>query len=437
MIKLFFKLKIDDMLDIRLLRENPQKIKDGLQRRGEDPDVVDKLIVLDIEIRKIKKELDELRKERNEISREIGRLKREGKNVEEVLKKVGNLGDKIKAKETQLQNFQREFDSIWYYLPNLPHDSVPVGQTPEDNVVIEEWHPVRKLDFEPLPHWDIGERLGILEFKKASEISGSRFAIYKGAGATLERALINFFLDYNREKGYVEIFPPYLVKEYAMISSGHLPKFKVEMYHTEDDDLYLIPTAETVLANLHRNEILEEKELPKYYMAYTACFRREAGSYGKDVRGIIRVHQFNKVELFKYTKPEDSYEELEKMLQDAVELVKLLELPYRVVLLCTGDMGFAASKTYDIEVWAPGVKRWLEVSSVSNTEDFQTRRAKTRMRRKDGKTEFPHTLNGSGLATPRVFVAILENYQNKDGSITIPEVLRKYMGGVDVILPGV
>jgi len=435
LIKLFIKVKINDMLDIRLLRENPQKIKEGLRKRGEDSAVVDKLISLDLEIRKIKKELDELRKERNEISREIGRLKREGKNVEEVLKKVGNLGDKIKEKETHLKDLQQEFDSIWFYLPNIPHDSVPVGQTPDDNKVIEQWHPDRKLDFEPLPHWDIGEKLGILEFKKASDISGSRFAIYKDAGARLERALINFFLDYNKERGYVEIFPPYLVKEQAMFSSGHLPKFKVEMYHTEDDDLYLIPTAETVLANLHSNEILSEKELPKYYMAYTACFRREAGSYGKDVRGIIRVHQFNKVELFKYTKPEDSYEELEKMLRDAVELVKLLELPYRVVLLCTGDMGFAASKTYDIEVWAPGIKRWLEVSSVSNTEDFQTRRAKTKMRRKDGRTEFPHTLNGSGLATPRIFIAILENYQNKDGSVTIPEVLRKYMGGADVILP--
>lgn len=423
------------MIDRKLLRENPNLLKEALSKRNYDVSILDELINLDEETRILKKEIDTLRAEKNRISKEVSKARRENSNPDSLLNEAKKIDKKLEELEKNLEEKEKILNEKLLYLPNLPHSSCPVGKSSEDNIVVREYGEIREFGFTPKPHWEIAENLKIIDFKKAGEISGSRFAIYKNEGAELERALINFFLDHNKKKGYEEILPPTLVKEESMYVSAHLPKFREEMYYVPEDELFLIPTAETVLANLHRNEILTEDELPKYYMAYTPCYRREAGSYGKDVRGIIRVHQFNKVELFKFTKPEDSYEELEKMVQDVEDLLKLLEIPYRVVLLCTGDMGFASSKTYDIEVWAPGVGRWLEASSCSNTEAFQTRRAKTRFRRKDGRIEYPHALNGSGLATPRVFIAILENFQNEDGSITIPEVLRPYMGGKDVILP--
>lgn len=423
------------MIDRKLLRENPNLLKEALSKRNYDVSILDELINLDEETRILKKEIDTLRSEKNRISKEVSRARRENSNPDSLLNEAKKIDKKLEELEKNLEEKEKILNEKLLYLPNIPHSSCPVGKSSEDNIVVREYGEIREFGFTPKPHWEIAENLKIIDFKKAGEISGSRFAIYKNEGAELERALINFFLDHNKKKGYEEILPPTLVKEESMYVSAHLPKFREEMYYVPEDELFLIPTAETVLANLHRNEILTEDELPKYYMAYTPCYRREAGSYGKDVRGIIRVHQFNKVELFKFTKPEDSYEELEKMVQDVEDLLKLLEIPYRVVLLCTGDMGFASSKTYDIEVWAPGVGRWLEASSCSNTEAFQTRRAKTRFRRKDGRIEYPHALNGSGLATPRVFIAILENFQNEDGSITIPEVLRPYMGGKDVILP--
>lgn len=423
------------MIDRKLLRENPEILREALEKRGQDAEIIEQLKKLDEEIRQLKKEIDNLRAEKNKISSEVAKLKRENKDASSLLEEGKLMDRRLKELEEQLNEKENELSEKILYLPNIPHSSCPIGKSSEDNVVVRTWGEIKEFKFEPKPHWEIAEKLDIIDFKRAGDISGSRFAIYKKEGAELERALINFFLDQNKKKGYEEILPPFLVKEESMYGSAHLPKFREEMYYIQEDDLYLIPTAETVLANLHRDEILDERELPKYYMAYTSCFRREAGSYGKDVRGIIRVHQFNKVELFKFTKPEDSYEELEKMVKDVEDLLKLLELPYRIVLLCTGDMGFASSKTYDVEVWAPGLGRWLEASSCSNTESFQTRRTRTRIRRKDGKTDYLHALNGSGLATPRVFISILENFQQEDGSIIIPEVLRPYMGGKDVILP--
>jgi seryl-tRNA synthetase len=317
----------------------------------------------------------------------------------------------------------------------MPHESVPVGKDESDNQIIREWGKIPKMSFEPLPHWEIGERLGILDFKRAAKLAGSRFALYKGAGARLERALINFMLDiHTKEHGYIEVLPPFMVNSLTMTGTGQLPKFKEDLFKLEDRDLYLIPTAEVPVTNIHREEILNEDELPKYYVSYTPCFRSEAGSYGKDVRGLIRQHQFNKVELVKVTKPEDSWEELERLTRDAEEILRRLGLPYRVVSLCTGDLGFSSAKTYDSEVWLPGQGVYREISSCSNCTDFQARRARIRFRRKGKKSaELVHTLNGSGLAVGRTLVAILENYQQNDGSVLIPEALRPYMDGMKYI----
>ncbi|MEO0258639.1 MAG: serine--tRNA ligase [candidate division WOR-3 bacterium] len=423
------------MLDRKLLRENPELLRSALIRRNQDPSIVDELVDFERRIRELKREIDDLRSKKNKVSREIADRKRVNDDITELMIMARDIDEALAEKEKILSDLENTLMEKWLYIPNIPHESCPFGKSSEDNVIVRNWGEVKRFSFNPKPHWDLAEDLGIIDFDRAGKISGSRFAIYKGEGAELERALINFFLDNNKKKGYEEILPPTLVKEESMYVSAHLPKFREEMYYVNEDELFLIPTAETVLANLFRDEVLDENDLPKYFMAYTPCYRREAGSYGKDVRGIIRVHQFNKVELFKFTKPEDSYEELEKMVKDVEELLQLLNIPYRVVLLCTGDMGFASTKTYDIEVWAPGLGRWLEASSCSNTEAFQTRRARTRLRRKDGKMDFPHALNGSGLATPRVFISILENNQLEDGSVVIPEVLRPYMGGRDVILP--
>ena len=418
------------MLGFEFLREKREVLIKALEKRGYDAAIVDELVKLDEERRRLIREGDELRRIRNQRNEDVARLKKQGADISELIAELRQVSRRIKEIEEKRAKVESKFKELWLQIPNIPHESVPVGKDETENKVIRQEGEPREFDFEPKPHWELGEKLGILDFKTAAKMSGSRFAVYKGLGAKLERALINFFLDvHTREHGYVEVMPPVLVKSESAYASGHLPKFREEMYFIEQDELFLIPTAETSLANLHRDKILDEDSLPLKYVSYTPCFRREAGSYGKDVRGIIRVHQFNKVELFQFTKPEDSYDVLEQMLAHAEKILKLLKLPYRIVQLCTGDLGFASAKTYDIEVWAPGVGRWLEVSSVSNTESFQARRSNTRFRRKStGKVEFVHTLNGSGLATPRTFIAILENYQRKDGTVEIPEVLRPYMG---------
>jgi seryl-tRNA synthetase len=344
-----------------------------------------------------------------------------------------STSDRIKELDDKLRDIDEKIREFTLNIPNMPHESVPVGKDETENVVVRTWGDPKQFDFPALNHWDIAEMLHIIDFDRASKIAGARFALMKGAGAKLERALMNFMLDLNTSKGYTEVFPPILVNRESMTGTGQLPKFELELFRVADPEFYLIPTAEVPVTNIHRDEILQEKELPLYYTAYTPCFRREAGSYGKDTRGLIRQHQFNKVELVKFAKPEDSYGELEKLTGDAEDILQKLGLPYRVVALCTGDLGFSSAKTYDLEVWLPGQERYREISSCSNFEDFQARRANIRFKR-EGKrgTEFVHTLNGSGLAIGRTVVAIIENFQEKDGSITVPEVLRPYMN-MDVI----
>jgi seryl-tRNA synthetase len=424
------------MLDIKIIREKPEWVKERLKTRGEDYPI-DEILELDKKRRELIQRVENLRHIRREESERIGKLKKEGKEEEAkaLSEKVKALGEELKGLEEELKKVEEELEFKMSLIPNIPHESVPFGVSAEDNVVVKRWGDIPKFDFEPKPHWEIGEALGILDFERAGKITGSRFVVYWNEGALLERALINFMLDLHLKKhGYKEVLPPFIVNERALFGTGQLPKFKVDLFKIEEWDYYLVPTAEVPVTNLHQNEILPEEILPLYYVAYTPCFRSEAGSYGKDVRGIIRQHQFNKVELVKFTTPETSYEELESLLLDAEEVLQLLELPYRVVVLCTGDLGFAAAKTYDIEVWAPGQNRFVEISSCSNFEDFQARRANIRYRPKGGgKPRFVHTLNGSGLAVGRTVMAILENYQQEDGSVVIPKVLRPYMGGLEVI----
>ncbi|HIP42861.1 MAG TPA: serine--tRNA ligase [Aquifex aeolicus] len=424
------------MIDIELIRKNPEFVKERLSTRDKElVKLVDKVLELDKKRREIIKELERLRNERNKLSKEIGILKREGKDTTEIQNKVKGLKGEIEKLEEELRKVEKKLESTILWIPNIPNESVPVGSDENDNVEIRRWGEPRKFDFEPKPHWEIGENLGILDFKKGAKLSGSRFTVIRGWGAKLERALINFMLDLHSKKGYKEVFPPHLVRPEILIGTGQLPKFEEDLYKCERDNLYLIPTAEVPLTNLFRDEILKEEELPIYLTAYTPCYRREAGAYGKDIRGIIRQHQFDKVELVKIVHPETSYEELEKLIRDAEEVLQLLGLPYRVVELCTGDLGFSASKTYDIEVWFPSQNKYREISSCSNCEDFQARRMNTRFKdSKTGKNRFVHTLNGSGLAVGRTFAAILENYQQEDGSVVIPEVLRDYVG-TDVIKP--
>jgi seryl-tRNA synthetase len=424
------------MLDIKIIREKPEWVKERLRTRGEDYPI-DEILELDKKRRELIQRVENLRHIRREESERIGKLKKEGKEEEAkaLSEKVKALSEELKGLEEELKKVEEELEFKMSLIPNIPHESVPFGVSAEDNVVVKRWGDIPKFDFEPKPHWEIGEALGILDFERAGKITGSRFVVYWNEGALLERALINFMLDLHLKKhGYKEVLPPFIVNERALFGTGQLPKFKVDLFKIEEWDYYLVPTAEVPVTNLHQNEILPEEILPLYYVAYTPCFRSEAGSYGKDVRGIIRQHQFNKVELVKFTTPETSYEELESLLLDAEEVLQLLELPYRVVVLCTGDLGFAAAKTYDIEVWAPGQNRFIEISSCSNFEDFQARRANIRYRPKGGgKPRFVHTLNGSGLAVGRTVMAILENYQQEDGSVVIPKVLRPYMGGLEVI----
>ena len=426
------------MLDLNLIRERPDFVKERLKLRGGDYPI-DKILSLDEERRRLITQVETLRHERKVKSEEIGRLKRAGDEASASLlaQEVKSLGERLKELEDELSRVEEELKELLITLPNLPHVSVPVGESDKDNVVVKRWGEPPKFDFEPKPHWDIGVNLGILDFERAAKIAGSRFAVYYGAGALLERALINFMLELHTKKhGYKEVLPPFLVNSASMFGTGQLPKFREELFKVEGWDFYLIPTAEVPVTNLHRDEILPEEALPLYYTAYTPCFRAEAGAHGRDTRGIIRQHQFNKVELVKFVVPETSYEELESLLLDAEEVLQLLGLHYRVVILCTGDLGFAAVKTYDIEVWAPGQGRYIEISSCSNFEDFQARRANIRYRPKGGgKPRFVHTLNGSGLAVGRTVMAILENFQQEDGSVIIPEVLRPYMGGLERLEP--
>ena len=419
------------MIDIKMLRKDPEAFKVALRNRGYDEKMIDEILKIDEEWRKLTSEINSLRAKRNEISKKVAAAKREKRDEEaskfiEEGKKIGDLIKKLEEDQRKLEEKQRE---ILLRIPNIPHESVPVGEDETYNVEVRRWGEPTKFDFEPKAHWDIGPDLNLLDIERAGKLSGSRFVLLYDKLAKLERALINFMLDlHTKEHGYKEVWVPHLVKRETMTWSGQLPKFEEEAYNTKKDDLFLIPTAEVPLVNLHAGEILSEDDLPLKYVAYSPCYRREAGSYGKDVRGMIRNHQFDKVELVWYTKPERSYEDLETLVSHAEEVLKRLKIPYRVVLLSTGDMGFTASKTYDIEVWLPSYNNYKEISSCSNTEAFQSRRSKTRFRRKDGKVENVHLLNGSGLAVGRTLVAILENYQQPDGSVKIPEALVPYTG---------
>ena len=418
------------MLDIKFIRKNPEIVRESLKNRGYSDEILDEFLRTDKERLSLLKEFEDLKHELNNKSKIIGEMRIKGEDIGDLLLESKNLSDNIENLKEKLKEIEDVLNDIVLRIPNIPHETVPIGLDEKSNLEIRKFGEIRKFDFDIKPHWEIGEDLGILDFERASKLSGSRFFLYKGVGASLERALINFMLDLHTKKhGYKEIFPPFLVRSDIMVGTGQLPKFGEDMYKIEEEDLWLIPTAEVPLTNLHKDEILNEDELPKYYVAYTACFRKEAGAAGRDTRGLIRVHQFNKVELVKIVKPEDSYNELEKLVSDAEDVLKELKLPYRVMLLSTGDMsGFSASKTYDIEVWMPSYNRYVEISSCSNCTDFQARRMNAKFRRRDGKVEFVHTLNGSGVAIGRCFAAVIENNQNKEGSITIPEVLIPYIG---------
>ena len=423
------------MLDLAYLRKNLEEVKERLATRGVEIDW-DQFLQLDAARRQAIKEVEELKHTRNTMSKELGRRKAAGEDISADTSRMRELSERIKELEKKAKELDEEIRDFLANLPNLPHPSVPVGEDEKDNVVVRTWGEPREFSFEPKPHDELGEALGIMDFKRAAKLSGSRFVVLKGWGARLEMALIQFMLDLHvKEHGYTSFMLPYLVTPETMYATGQLPKFEEELYKAERDNLYLIPTAEVPLVNLHRDETLAEKDLPLSYTAYTPCFRREAGSYGKDVKGIIRQHQFDKVELVKITTPETSYEELEKLTANAEEVLRRLELPYRVVELCTGDLGFAAAKTYDLEVWIPSQDRYREISSCSNCEDFQARRGSIRYRpAKGGKARLVHTLNGSGVAVGRTVVAILENFQEEDGSVRIPQALVHYFG-MDRITP--
>ena len=421
------------MLDPRLIKERPEELKKMLGPRAEHIDW-DSLLKLDKERRALLTKVEELRAQRRKVSDEIATLKRQKQPAEALMEDMKGAGDRIKVLVDNLRESEEQFSAIALGIPNLPHVSVPLGKDVSDNVEIRRWGDPPSMAFSLKPHWELGERLGILDFERAARMTGARFAVYSGAGAHLERALINFMLDiHTKEHGYREVLPPFLVNRASMTATGQLPKFEEDLFRLKDEDYFLIPTAEVPLTNLHREETLGQQSLPLRYTAYTPCFRREAGSYGKDTRGLIRQHQFNKVELVTFSTPEESYDELERLTSHAEEVLKRLRLHYRVVSLCTADLGFSAAKTYDIEVWLPSQGVFREISSCSNFEAFQARRAEIRYKRPDGKSEFVHTLNGSGLAAGRTFVAILENYQQADGSVVIPEALRPYMGGLEKI----
>ena len=422
------------MLEIKFIRENSELVAKALKARGNDLSL-DSLLEVDSQRRKLLQEVEDLRSLRNRVSEEIGRQKKAKKDAEALITQMKEVASRIKELDNLLGEKEASLNEYLFSMPNIPHPSVPVGKDETENPVIRTWGDILEFEFKPAPHWEVGEGLGILDFERAAKIAGARFAVYRGLGAKLERALINFMLDLHQDlHGYTEILPPFIVNEKSLLGTGQLPKFADDLFKLENRNYYLIPTAEVPITNLHRDEILDEEMLPIHYMAYTPCFRSEAGSYGKDTRGIVRQHQFNKVELVKFCQPENSYTELESLLLDAEEVLQKLNLPYRTIELCTGDLGFSASKTYDIEVWLPGQNRFCEISSCSNFEAFQARRANIRYRPKgQTKTRLLHTLNGSGLAVGRTFAAILENYQQKDGNVLVPEALIKYMQGVERI----
>ncbi|MBQ3497773.1 MAG: serine--tRNA ligase [Clostridia bacterium] len=422
------------MLDIRIIRENPQLVKDAMKKRNKDMDaLVDEVLAIDVQRRELTVKLDQLKQEQNAASREIPKIKKEGGDISAIMARMNEIKETVKSGDVQLSELEAKQQKIMYEFPNIPNPTIPVGKDDSDNVEIRRWGEPTAFDFEPKAHWDIGADLGILDPETAAKVTGARFHFYKAAGARLERAIINFFLNTHTEHGYTEVFPPFMVNRASMTGTGQLPKFEEDAFRLEREDYFLIPTAEVPVTNMHRSDILEGAQLPISYCAYSACFRAEAGSAGRDTRGLIRQHQFNKVELVKFADPETSYDELEKLTNDAERVLQLLGLPHRVVCLCSGDIGFSSAKTYDIEVWMPSYGRYVEISSCSNFEDFQARRAAIRFKRTPAdKAQLVHTLNGSGVAVGRTVAAILENYQNADGSVTVPEVLRPYMG-TDII----
>ena len=422
------------MLDLQKIRTNREEVAAGLVKKGVACEKIDEIFETDVEWRKALTEVETLKARKNAVSKDIGKLKREGKDTSGVETEMRSLGDEIARLENDARAFDEKLKDLLSWLPNCPHESVPVGKDESANREEKKWGIPREFDFEPKAHDEIGEKLGVLDFERASKVSGARFVVLRGAGASLERALINFMIDvHSKQNGYTELLPPYLVKGEALFGTGNLPKFEADLFKVSGE-FYLIPTAEVPVTNYHRDEILEEESLPVSYCAFTPCFRSEAGSYGKDTKGMIRQHQFHKVELVKFSHPDNSYESLEKLTSDAEKILELLELPYRRMILSTGDMSFSSAKTYDIEVWLPSQKTYREISSCSNFEDFQARRANIRFKPKGGgKPRFVHTLNGSGLAVGRTAVAILENYQRKDGSVEVPKILRPYLGGLEVI----
>jgi seryl-tRNA synthetase len=424
------------MLDMNFIREHPDQVKEALVAlNAEAP--IDEILELDRQRRELLQQVEALRAERNSGSKQIGALMREGRREQaEALKgRMSRIGDEITALDEDLRQIETNLYQRQLWVPNMPHPSVPVGPDESHNVTVREWGTARTFDFDPLPHWDLGETLGLVDFERGVKMSGTRFYVLKGAGAALHRALINWFIEVGtREHNYTEVYPPFMVHEEAMVGAAHLPKFGDNMYHDAEEDFWFIGTAEVPLTNLYREEILDADQLPIRLLAHTPCFRREKMSAGRDVRGLKRVHQFEKVEMYKFTLPETSYDELESLVADAEDLVQRLDIPYRVVEMCTGDLGFAAAKKYDIEAWCPGSGEWMEISSCSNVTDFQARRANIRFRRQPkAKPEFVHTLNGSGLPPGRLMIAVMENYQQKDGTILVPEVLKPYMGGIEVI----
>jgi seryl-tRNA synthetase len=422
------------MLEAKFIREHVEEVRERIGLRG---GIIDfgRFVAIDGERRKAVQEWESLRALQKKVSDEVSQKKRKGEDPSDLITDMKKVSQDLKALDGVVEEKERALQEFLLMVPNIPHSSVPVGKDSADNVEVRRWGEIPSFNFEPKAHWDIGEELGILDFKAGAKIAGARFTLYWDLGAKLERALINFMLDlHTREHGYREVLPPFMANRVTMTGTGQLPKFEEELFKVEGTDYFLIPTAEVPVTNIHQDEVLEEEALPLYYTAYTPCFRKEAGSYGKDTRGLIRQHQFNKVELVKFTKPDTSYDELEKLLNNAEEVLQRLKLPYRVVNLCAGDLGFSAAKTYDIEVWLPGQNTFKEISSCSNFGDFQARRAKIRYRLSGkSKTDYVHTLNGSGLAVGRTLVAILENYQQADGSVIIPEVLRHYMYGVERI----
>ena len=428
------------MLSIQFIRQNPKVVRAAMEKRH-DSAPLDEILALDEQHRKLLFEVESLRSQRKQGSKKYGRMKTgtadrtEGTTSEGATEELANIREQIKLAEAEVQTIEERLHDLLLRVPNIPDSSVPIGKDASDNIVVRSWGEPRQFDFSPLPHWDLGEALDIIDFQRGAKLSGTRFYVLKGAGARLQRALISFMLHLHiSEHGYTEIYPPYMVKQECMIGSSNLPKFADNLYHDVEDDFWFIPTAEVPLTNLHRDEVLEAGTIPLYYVAYSACFRREKMAAGKDTRGIKRGHQFDKVELYKFTEPDHSMDELEKMVRNVEEVCRRLDLTYRVVQLCTGDLGFASAKSYDIELWAPGCQEWLEVSSCSNCTDFQARRANIRYRSEPGaKPQFVHTLNGSGLALPRVLISVLENYQQSDGSILVPDALLPYMDGLEVI----